>query len=271
MLLLILMAASLGAEQPVPLGLDIYMPAPDNNQPTREKVVLGRRLFFDRGLSLDRSLSCATCHDPKRAFTDGRTVSVGVYGRRGSRNAPSLINRGYGETHFWDGRAPALEKQVLEPILSSLELALTPAKLEERTRLSPAEVANALASYVRSIRSGNSAYDRYLYGDHGALNKQRRRGLALFRGKAGCSLCHTGPNLSDERFHNTGVAWREGALLDSGRFRVTGSTLDRGSFKTPTLREVARTASLVSSRWWIITTREAVPTPDSIPRFGRFA
>src|SRR4029079_8736898 len=99
---------------------------------------------------------------------------------------------------------------------------------------------SALAAYVRTIQSGDSPYDRYLYGDRSALDASAARGLGIFRGKGGCSGCHVGPLLSDEGFHNTGVAWRTGALTDEGRARVTGVAADRGAFKTPTLREVAR-------------------------------
>ena len=226
----------------VPLGLDIYMPVPEDNPLTREKVALGRRLFFDRRLSLDRTLSCASCHHPKRAFTDGRAVAVGVLGRKGTRSAPTLVNRGYGASHFWDGRAPTLEKQVLEPILSAKELNMTFEEVAARVGMGPEDVSRALASYVRSIRSGDSSFDRYLHGDRNALSEQQRRGLNLFRGKANCSACHVGPNFTDEGFHNTGVAWRDRVLLDAGRFTVTAKPVDRGAFKTPTLREVARTA-----------------------------
>jgi len=218
------------------------MPVPENNPLTRQRIALGRRLFFDRRLSRDRTLSCASCHDPKRAFTDGRAVAVGVFDRKGTRSAPTLVNRGYGASHFWDGRAQTLEKQVLEPILSPKELHMTLEEVAARTRMAPEEVARALASYVRSIRSGDSPFDRYLHGDRNALTEQQRRGLNLFRGKANCSACHVGPNFTDEQFHNTGVAWRDGVLLDAGRFAVTAKPEHRGAFKTPTLREVARTA-----------------------------
>ena len=96
----------------IPLGLDLYMPVPEDNPITEQKIELGRRLFSDRRLSRDRSVACASCHDPKRAFSDGRPVAIGVYGRLGRRNAPALINRGYGRAFFWDGRAASLEEQV---------------------------------------------------------------------------------------------------------------------------------------------------------------
>jgi len=206
----------------VPAGLDIYMPVPEENPLTREKIAIGRRLFFDRRLSRDRTLSCATCHEPKRAFTDGRAVAAGLGGNRGTRNTPTLVNRGYGWAHFWDGRAPSLEKQVLEPILSPKELSLTVEELSVRVRMSSNEVARALATYVRSIRSGDSPFDRYINGKRSALTPQQQQGLALFRGKGNCTACHAGPNFTDERFHNTGVAWRDKRVIGSGTIHGDG-------------------------------------------------
>src|SRR5437763_10520776 len=106
----------LAAAVTIPLGLDLYMPVPEENPLTTEKVKLGRRLFFDRRLSRDSSIACSSCHDPERAFSDGRAVAVGIFGRNGHRNAPALINRGYGRLFFWDGRVSTLEEQVLKPI-----------------------------------------------------------------------------------------------------------------------------------------------------------
>src|SRR3954466_5932611 len=106
----------LAAAVTIPLGLDLYMPVPEENPLTPEGIELGRRLFFERRLSRDRTVSCSTCHDPERAYSDGRAVAVGIFGRRGRRNAPALINRGYGRQFFWDGRAATLEEQVLKPI-----------------------------------------------------------------------------------------------------------------------------------------------------------
>jgi cytochrome c peroxidase len=104
------------------LGLDLYVPVPESNPLTREKVVLGRKLFFDKRLSRDGTLACAGCHDPQRGFSDGRTVARGINGAEGSRNAPALINRGYGRIFFWDGRAPSLEQQAIQPITNPIEL-----------------------------------------------------------------------------------------------------------------------------------------------------
>jgi cytochrome c peroxidase len=238
----------------IPLGLDTYMPIPEENALTRQKVALGKMLFSERMLSRDRSLSCISCHDPDRIFTDGRQVSRGINGREGTRNAPTLINRGYGVSFFWDGRARSLEEQVLQPIENPLELDLTLAeavnRLSDRStyrrrfqlafgrQVEAQDLARALASYVRTILSGNSPYDRYLNGERDALSVQARKGLQIFRGKGNCTACHLGPSLTDERFHNTGVAWRNDRVLDEGRFEVTGMNEHRGAFKTPTLREI---------------------------------
>lgn len=218
----------------IPLGLDAYMPVPEDNPITAAQVALGRRLFFDRRLSRDRSISCASCHDPRRAFSTARPVAIGVFGRRGRRNAPALINRGYGRAFFWDARVRVLEKQVLKPIQDRNEMELTLEQASSRVGLRADEIARALASYVRRVLSGNSTYDRYLNGDRTALSAEQQLGLQLFRGKANCIACHVGPNFSDEKLHNTGVAWRNGHLADPGA--------GEGNFKTPTLREVARTS-----------------------------
>jgi cytochrome c peroxidase len=258
-LLAILFIQSALAESPkIPLGLDLYMPVPASNPLQADKIALGRRLFFDRRLSRDKNLSCAGCHDPARGFTDGKAVSEGVFHRRGTRNVPTLVNRGYGTAFFWDGRISILEEQVLQPIQNPLEMDMAVEEVVARLRhdrhyrtqfgqafgreISRHDLACALASYVRTILSGGSPYDRYLSGDQNALSTEAREGLRIFRGKGNCIACHVGPNLTDERFHNTGVAWRDGKLTDPGRFAVTGKDQDRGAFKPPTLREVMRTA-----------------------------
>ena len=217
-----------------PLGLDLFMPVPDANPLTPEKIALGRKLFFDKRLSRDGTVACVSCHDPKLAFSDGRKVARGIGGAEGARSAPAIINRGYGKTFFWDGRAKSLEQQVLEPILNPKELGMTVPEVEKRTGLAIGQVTAALASYVRTIRSGDSRFDRYAAGKQNALSEAEKQGLILFRGKARCSTCHIGPNFTDENFHNTGIAWRDGKLADDGA--------GEGKFKVPTLREVARTA-----------------------------
>jgi cytochrome c peroxidase len=141
----------------IPLGLDLYLPVPEENPITMEKIALGRRLFYDRRLSRDRSISCVTCHDPERAFSDGRTVALGVFGRNGRRNSPTLVNRGYGRLFFWDGRVATLEEQVLKPIEDPNEMDLPLAEASSRVGLSKQEISRALASFVRSILSGDSS------------------------------------------------------------------------------------------------------------------
>jgi cytochrome c peroxidase len=239
------LAWALGAEAWLgrpPLGLDIHVPVPTQNPLTRQKAALGRKLFFDTRLSRDGTLSCASCHDPKLSFSDGRPLARGVGGSEGARNSPALINSGYGNTFFWDGRAQSLEQLALEPIFNPKELGNSQAELERRTGRRAADIGDALATYVRTVRSGNSRFDRYAAGRANALSVLEKEGLALFRGKGNCTSCHIGPTFTDERFHNTGVAWRDGRLVDDGRFAVSDVERERGAFKTPTLRDLTRTA-----------------------------
>ena len=218
----------------IPLGLDSYLPTPDDNPMDSDRAAAGRRLFFDNELSRDRTVSCATCHDPKHAFADQKPLAVGLAGRKGKRRAPTILNRGYGKSFFWDGRVATLEDQVLKPISHPDEMDLSLADASARVRMDQREMARSLATYVRTILAGNSPYDRYVQGDRSALTPVQIAGLRLFRGKAGCTGCHVGPNLTDERFHNTGLSGN-----DEGRFAVTAKPEDRGAFKTPTLREAA--------------------------------
>jgi cytochrome c peroxidase len=232
------LAAIAGAEMPpIPTGLDAYLPVPAANPLTRVKVELGRKLFSDKRLSADGTVACVSCHDPQLAFGDTHPRADGIGGKTGTRRAPRLVNRGYGTSFFWDGRAQALEQQVLQPISNPLEMNSSPREAAVRAGVGEGELRDALASYVRTILSGNSAFDRYMAGDSAAMNATEQLGLRLFTGKAGCSTCHVGPNFSDERFHNTGA----GNGSDAGRASVTGRAEDLGAFKTPSLRECART------------------------------
>ncbi|MDX2267275.1 MAG: cytochrome c peroxidase [Bryobacter sp.] len=221
----------------VPLGLDRFVPTPAHNPLRPAAVARGKELFFDKRLSRDGSIACATCHKPELAFSDENAVAIGIAGRQGNRRTPRLANRAWGKSFFWDGRAKTLEEQVIGPIGNSLEMDLDPTEAARRVGLSLPELQSALASYVRTIFSGDSKYDRYLAGDAGALSGEEKRGLELFRGKAGCATCHLGPLLTDEEYHVTGA----GAAEDAGRFQVTQQEDDRGAFKTPSLRDVART------------------------------
>lgn len=241
LLAIALSVAAYSQSHSTPFGLDAYMPVPAGNPLTAVKVELGRKLFFDKRLSRDQTIACASCHDLDKAFTDGRTVSEGIAGRKARRNAPTLVNRGYGTAQFWDGRAKSLEQQVLEPIQNHDEMDMTLPEVTARIGIGENELAQALASYLRTIRSGNSRVDRFLTQNDG-LSPEEQFGLRVFRVKGNCVACHIGPNFTDERFHNTGIAWRENAFSDEGRYATTGRPEDRGAFKTPTLREVARTA-----------------------------
>jgi cytochrome c peroxidase len=158
----------------VPLGLDAYRPVPETNPLTPETIALGRRLFFDRRLSRDGTIACASCHDPQRAFTNARPVAVGIGGRVGTRNVPTLVNRVYGKSQFLDGRAESLERQAIEPILNPNEMNITMVEVVARLRgdsryadvfqsvfrreANQEDLALAIASYVRSILSGDAPF-----------------------------------------------------------------------------------------------------------------
>jgi len=217
----------------VPLGLDTHIPVPDDNPLNPQTIALGRKLFFDKRLSKDNSIACATCHDPKRAFTDEQPRAKGIDNQIGSRRSPRILNRAWGKSFFWDGRAATLEEQVVQPITNPIEMGLpldeAIARLNAIPEYKPINepaLRRALASYVRTILAGNSPYDRYLAGDRTALTTQQQKGLQLFRGKAGCISCHLGPNLTDEELHQTGAG-----RLDNGKL-----------FKTPGLRQIAEAA-----------------------------
>jgi cytochrome c peroxidase len=244
----------------LPMGARAKLPVPADNPLTSSRVALGRRLFFEQRLSRDGSVACASCHAPNRAFTDGRERPLGVGGVPGRRNAPTLVNRAYGRSFFWDGRAASLEEQALQPMVSPREMGNTHQEIVRRLARDPGyrrdfqrafgiagvtieRVAQAIAAFERTLVAGNSAFDRFAtLGDPTALSPEARRGLELFGGKARCTVCHEPPLFTDERFHNTGVAWRSAPPSDSGRYAVTVQTEDIGAFKTPTLREVALTA-----------------------------
>ncbi len=222
------------------------------------QVELGRHLFFDPILSSDGSTSCATCHQPQYAFSSPEARPTGVAGRQGRRNSPSLVNRRWGRAHFWDGRAGTLEEQALQPIESENELAHSIDIVLETLRQDPVyakrfaeayddgvtrdNLANAIASFERVLLSSDSPVDRFVAAvDAPDLTRGQRQGLWIYESKGGCWQCHSGPNYSDEKFHNTGVSW--GAEpLDLGYFEVTGDIRHQGQFKTPTLRDVALTA-----------------------------
>jgi cytochrome c peroxidase len=246
--------AAAAAPAAPPPALALHRNIPPDNPLTPAKVALGRRLFHDPLLSADRSLACASCHRPELGFSDTLAVSPGVDGRVGRRSTPTLLNRAYGRAFFWDGRAETLEDAVLRPIRDPVELALPLAELVRRLDAEPAyreafrrafpgesvtqeNLGRALASFVRTLITGDSPADRFAAGDSTALTREEREGRRLFFAEARCAQCHAGPNLTDEEFHNTGVA---SGSADPGRYAVSGRDEDRGRFKTPTLREVGR-------------------------------
>jgi len=230
-------------------------PAPPDNLMTPEKIALGTRLFTDTRLSGAGDRSCASCHQPKRAFTDGHTQARGLSGARLRRNTPSLWNLAWGKSYFWDGRAPSLEAQVQMPIETADEMGgdwptilrrlEADAETVSRFRaafsdpqpVSQANVRKALATHARSLVSAPTRFDAWIDGDVDALSPTQLRGFRLFTGKGGCVLCHVGWRFTDDKFHDIGLA-----SPDGGRGLVPGGTPGLMAFKTPSLREVAHTA-----------------------------
>ena len=192
----------------IPLGLDLYMPVPEDNPLTTDKIELGRRLFNDRRLSRDGSIACVTCHDARpRVFATAAPLAVGVFGRVGRRNAPALINRGYGRAFFWDARSRRSKIRCSSRSRIRTRWICTLDEASSRVGDVRRRSSQALASYVRSILSGDAPFDRFVTGDRSALTEEQQRGLQIFRGKGNCTACHVGPTFSDEKLHNTGVAW----------------------------------------------------------------
>lgn len=242
----------------VPLGLDEYVPVPEDNLLTGGKIELGKQLFFDKRLSRDSTIACASCHLPERVFANETRVAVGIKGQHGTRNVPSILNRAYGNSHFWDGRAKSLEEQALDPIQNPKEMDMSLIELEKRlmedreyqedferafsSKPTAHNAAKAIATFVRTLLSGNSAFDRFEHGDASALSEPAKRGLQIFRGKGNCIACHVGPTFTDEKFHNTGIAFLDTTLPDWGRYTVTKIEKEKGAFKTPTLRNISLTA-----------------------------
>ncbi|MGH9842845.1 MAG: cytochrome-c peroxidase, partial [Blastocatellia bacterium] len=283
------------SKDPIPLGLpadtwDYYVPR--NNPQSDSKIELGRRLFFDARLSADGTVSCATCHKPELAFTDGKAVAEGIAGRLGPRNSPTLLNALFYPGQFWDGRADSLEDQAIQPLTNPLEMGNPSYEaVVARLRLIPEYhdafervfnkpitidlVGKAISAFERTLVSGDSPLDRFVAGDQDAISEAAKRGFAVFRGKARCSRCHTFsdamPLFSDFNYHNTGVAAnhprfeklarqvfevaetdRAKAMIDRlateeggpelGRILISYQILDLGSFRTPSLRNIALTA-----------------------------
>jgi cytochrome c peroxidase len=246
-----------------PLGLPA-VDWPDDNPYSLAKAELGKLLFFDNRLSSDQSVSCASCHSPEKAFTDASEVSVGISKQKGGRSAPTVINRAYSTYQFWDGRAASLEDQAKGPIANPLEM--TSQKNADKAHESVVttlrgipgyvdrfkavfgdekvtidHVAKAIATFERTVLSGNAPYDRHEAGDAKAMTPEQVRGMNVFFNKAACDSCHLGFNFTDGSYVNIGIGM-DRPKIDLGRYIVTEREEDKGAFKTPTLREIAFTA-----------------------------
>jgi cytochrome c peroxidase len=252
-----------------PYGMEEFFAGEAPLHPPR--VRLGRWLFFDRRLSSDETVSCATCHRPEHAFSEPSATTIGIRGQQGRRRSPSIINLGArtvlpdsendtGPAFFWDGRATSLEQQVLIPIADPHEMGMEHGAMVSRLSgirgyapyfeeafgsrdITKERVASALAEYVRSRRSGNAPYDRWAYGrDSAAMSREAQEGSEIFFFTGRCAVCHAGFNFSDGRFHNLGVGWDEATktFRDEGRAAVSNRGGDVGKFKTPGLRDVEK-------------------------------
>lgn len=248
-----------GPEYPYKVPLGLKAPdVPSDNPVTDAKRDLGKALYFDKRLSADGTVSCATCHAPDKGWTDAMPVSAGIHGQKGGRSAPTVLNSAYMAVQFWDGRAKSLEDQAKGPIQNPIEMGFTHdacvAKLKSikgypvlfkkafgDETIDIDRVAKAIATFERTVLTGNAPADKWEAGDKKAMSASAVRGRELFHGKANCAICHDGFNYSDSDFHNLGVGMAA-AKPDLGRFDQTKAAEDKGKFKTPTLRNLKHTA-----------------------------
>ncbi len=230
------------------------VPAPKDNQITPERITLGKFLYFDTRLSRDNTVSCATCHNPELGWSDGQPKAIGIEGRQGPRNSPTIINTAYQRHQFWDGRAKSLEEQALGPIQADVEMDMDLDELVKRLngikgykelfeKAYPGEgitkdtIAKAIATFERTVVSTEAPFDRYIKGDENAISENAKKGFALFTGKGKCNNCHDGFNFTDGSFHNLGLG-----DSDIGRYKLKKRASWFHAFKTPTLRDVTKTA-----------------------------
>jgi cytochrome c peroxidase len=230
------------------------IPFPADNAYTPERAALGKMLFFDSRLSRDRNLSCASCHNPSFGWEVPFATAIGAGGKPLGRHAPTALNQAWSRNLFWDGRAPTLEAQARGPIEAAVEMDLPLATAVTRLKdvqgyvaafgkaypkegLTEATVLKAIATFERTIVTGDTAFDRFIRGDHKALPEDARRGFTVFAGKAGCAACHSGWNFTDDKFHDIGLQ-----TSDPGRRVLSNSAADQHAFKTPSLREIASRA-----------------------------
>ena len=245
-----------------PLGLDAESAIiPEDNPVTEEKLKLGKRLFFETSISVDHSISCASCHVPENGFADPSQFSSGVGGKKGGRQSPPAFNRIFTLRQFWDGRAATLEEQALGPVQNPIEMAMPDMETVVKRLESDPEyvalfkaafppeggvtaehIANSIATFERSILAGNSPFDRFQAGDKSAMSEAAQRGYEIFKdeNRGNCETCHVGFNFSDENYYNLGVAM-DAKKPDLGRYAIQKLEGYQGAFKTPTLRQITQT------------------------------
>ena len=238
----------------IPKGFPEFL-VPEDNLITDDKIKLGKMLFFDKMLSRDSSISCASCHNPKYAFTDQLKKSIGIKGRVSSRNSPTLMNVAYNSSFLRDGVNPSLEAQVIVPIHEKNEFDFHILLVAERMKRNneyvqlskkafgeepnPKIISNAIATYERTLLSGYSRFDKYYYyGDSNALSNREIRGMKLFYNDLNCTSCHSGFNFSNGEIVNIGLYEK---YNDVGKMRVSLNESDNGKFKVPTLRNLSVT------------------------------
>ncbi len=246
---------------------------PKDNPMTAEKVALGEKLYFDKRLSSDRTVSCATCHDPATALADSNMVGIGIGLKKGARNAPTVLNSMFNELQFWDGRAPSLEEQAKMPIINPIEMGMKDhnavvARVREIQEYKPLfaavfgnegmtidTIAKAIASFERTQISGVSAFDRFIAGDQNAISEAAKRGWVLFNGQARCITCHawspSSPFFTDNKFHNIGVAAKDQNFPALAR-RARG-LISQGKNRTQILDELALTEGFSELGRYLIT------------------
>jgi cytochrome c peroxidase len=244
---------------PIPAGLAGYepMPIPADNPMTAEKVWLGRQLFFDERLSIDGSRSCYSCHVCNHGLSDGLPKAIGADNKPLTRNSPTLWNIGYHQTFYWDGRSDSLEQQAMaawkggnmgvgertEEIvakINSLPAYRTFFQKVFQSDATPENMMKAIAAFERTIIGGNTAWDRWRAGDPSAMSESAIRGWNIFQAVK-CNNCHDGLLFTDQQYHNIGIGMDQ-QRVDIGRYEVTNRMEDYGAFKTPTLRDIAKSA-----------------------------
>lgn len=244
-----------------PVGYDRRPVPPEDNPITKEKAALGRKLFFDPILSINKTVACASCHRPKHGFASPEAMAIGIDGGQGKRNAPSILNAAYAKSLTWDGRDATLEQQVIGPLTNKLELGddidaiidrlkkdeayaaefATVFKVAPEKAVTIDHVAKAIATFERALVSGDNGVDKFRRREYKALSKSARTGMWIFESRGGCWKCHSGDGMTDDDFHNTGVSFGT-EDRDVGRMGVTNDKAHQFQFRTQSLRNIELTA-----------------------------